>query len=267
MASKDFAMLFVIDKWLLATKEMSAECRGWYLNLILHQYDKGDLPDDIEELANLSDVRFSEFNKFQQVWQQVLKQKFNKQENGRLKNSFADEILKSRETFKTKRSEAGKWSSVLRKARIISKKKGFLEYLKTNLDINTLETSDSTHVEQVLKQMFQLYRDINEDINRNIVEDKGKEVLEEKPTIPTLQEFTEFAIAKKPTVDIQSVELKYQSWMENKWRTGGDKPRQIKNWKSTLLNTLPHLKNGDTKNAQNGSNAIAATLQRFAEGD
>lgn len=227
---KDFAMLFVIDKWLLATKEMTAECRGWYLNLILHQYDKSDLPDDVEELANLADVRFSEFNKFQQVWQQVLQQKFNKQANGRLTNAYADQILKSRETFKAKRSDAGKWSSVMKKARIISKNKAFLDYVKTNFDLNTC----STDVQHMLEHLFQLYR--NRDINKDIVKEESKR---EKAKIPTLEEFVAYGKEQAPNVETKAFEFKYKAWEANNWRDGFDNP--VKNWKSKLLNTIPHL--------------------------
>ena len=41
-------------------------------------------------------------------------------------------------------------------------------------------------------------------------------------------------------LNIEAVKLKYKSWVENNWCDGNDKP--IKNWKSKLLNTLPHLK-------------------------
>lgn len=174
---KDFAMLFIIDKWLVATKEMTADCRGWYLNLILHQYDKGDLPNDIEELANLADVRFSEYLRFQQVFQQVLQHKFKLKDNGRLANDFANEILKSRELFKSKRSDAGKMSSILKKARIICADEEFLKQVKIGFDINV----DSTHVSDLLQHMFQLYkdRDRNKDIDkplrRRVEGDKGLE--------------------------------------------------------------------------------------------
>src|ERR1700722_1341549 len=112
--SKDPACLFFIDKWLLATAEMKADCRGWYLNLILHQYDKKSLPNDIEELASLAGVRITEFDKFKQVFEQVLKHKFLSNETGRLENEFAHQIIKGREQFLKKRSDAGKLSYVLR---------------------------------------------------------------------------------------------------------------------------------------------------------
>src|ERR1700748_521328 len=112
--SKDPACLFYIDKWLLATAEMKADCGFWFLNLILHQFDKKDLPNDIEELANLARVRVSEFDKFKQVFEQVLKHKFMVNENGRLENEFTKDIIRGREMFLKKRSEAGKLSYVLR---------------------------------------------------------------------------------------------------------------------------------------------------------
>ena len=108
MKSKDPAALLYIDNWLVSTKCMKADERGWYLNLVLHQYDKGELPYDIEELANLADVRISEFDRFKQAWEQVLKHKFKQNENGNLENPNAKEIIRSRENFKDKRSASGK---------------------------------------------------------------------------------------------------------------------------------------------------------------
>ena len=79
--SKDPAVLFFINDWLTSTAEMDADIRGWYLNLLLHNYDKKDLPNDVEKLAVLCNVKFSEYERFKQVFEQVLKQKFELNEN------------------------------------------------------------------------------------------------------------------------------------------------------------------------------------------
>ena len=134
MAQRDPAVLFFIDKWLTSTKEMRADCRGWYLNLILHQFDKKSLPNDIEELANLADVRISEFDKFKQVFEQVLKHKFKQNSFGRLENEFAREILISRNIFKDKRSEAGKKSYFLKIIKSYTKDKQLITYLINNIE-------------------------------------------------------------------------------------------------------------------------------------
>ena len=64
---KDPAILFYYDTWLTATAEMDADVRSWYLDLLIHQYDKGSLPNDDEKLASLARVKISQFNKFKQI--------------------------------------------------------------------------------------------------------------------------------------------------------------------------------------------------------
>jgi len=60
---------------------------------------------------------------------------------------------------------------------------------------------------------------------------------------PTFEEFREYAEQKaldnNLDPDFQKLRFKFESWKENDWKTGHG--RKIKNWKSTLLNTLPHL--------------------------
>jgi hypothetical protein len=72
---------------------------------------------------------------------------------------------------------------------------------------------------------------------------KGKESKEkkskEKEIIPSIYDFLDYAVLKKPSVDKKAVELKYLSWTENGWKDGNNKP--ITNWKTKLLNTLPYI--------------------------
>jgi len=159
--AKDPAALFYISTWLTATAEMKAYERGWYLNLILHNFDKGDLPVDMEELANLAGVRISEFEMFKQSWQHALQHKFNTCSNGtRLTNSVAAEIIRKREMFKDKKSHAGKVSSIVQKAMKLSDDQGFIAYVKENID--SIDLSENQHM---LQHMLQLYT--NKDINTN----------------------------------------------------------------------------------------------------
>lgn len=61
-------------------------------------------------------------------------------------------------------------------------------------------------------------------------------------TIPTLDEFMEYGITNKPDVSKVALKLKYESWKVAGWKViRGNKEHDIKNWKSTLLNTLVHL--------------------------
>lgn len=166
--AKDPAALFYIAKWLVATKGMKADCRGWFLNLILHQFDKGELPNDIEELANYADVRVSEYERFQQVWQQVLQHKFKQNSNGDLENGIAKEIIKGREQFKDKRSEAGKMSVFVKYIRAnLCADENVIQFIKKNTDLSGVDVSDQHMLKQVFEQKHQLY------INVNINKDKG----------------------------------------------------------------------------------------------
>lgn len=166
---KDPAVLFYIDTWLTATAEMDSDVRGWYLNLILHQYDKKDLPDDIEKLAVLSGVKFSEFERFKQVFEHVFKQKFNKNESGRLENEVAKEILRKREQFKDKRSSAGKLSYFIKYISTNYKlKSDEIQFIKNNVDLKDIDLKNEQVIKQVFEQTLELY--INGDGNGN----KGK---------------------------------------------------------------------------------------------
>jgi hypothetical protein len=69
---------------------------------------------------------------------------------------------------------------------------------------------------------------------------KGKGKGQVKQDIPSFDEFKNYALLKKSNIDINHLKLKYESWAENGWKDGNN--NHVKNWKSKLLNTLPHLK-------------------------
>lgn len=171
---KDPAVLFYINDWLTSTAEMDADARGWYLNLLLHNYDKTDLPNDVEKLAVLCNVKFSEYERFKQVFEQVLKHKFEQNENNRLTNLRTNDILKNREIFKDKRSNAGKVSYVMKYfAKNYNKEyriKSIKEFVKENFDYE-IDLKNEQMLKQVFEQVFELYRNENESnsfINNNI---------------------------------------------------------------------------------------------------
>jgi uncharacterized protein YdaU (DUF1376 family) len=232
---KDPAVLFYISDWLTSTKEMKADERGWFLNLILHQYDKGSLPNDIEELANLADVRFSEFVSFQAKWEQVLKQKFKQNDLGRLENDRVKDILQRREKFVEKRSSSGTIGYIIKFAKNeLNCTTEQLFFLKENLDFTTIETKDKQVLIQVLKQTLKLYR------NGNEIENKDEKV--NKKVIPEISEFLQHAstlITNHAEYEFVLTQ-KYNSWVEAKWKDGNGK--EIKNWKTKLANTIPYLK-------------------------
>ena len=170
--AKDPAVLFYIDKWLLATKEMKPDCKSWYHSLILHQFDKKSLPNDLEELANLADVRISEFERFKQVFEQVLKHKFKENEQGRLVNDFAMEIITNREQFKEKRSNAGKMSYFAKFMRKICTDENVIQFVLKNTDYEILDTKNEQMLKQVFEQKSKLYISVSGNVNGSIITNK-----------------------------------------------------------------------------------------------
>jgi len=68
--------------------------------------------------------------------------------------------------------------------------------------------------------------------------------------IPNFEEFKTYALEKEPKINVQELQLKYEAWKVNGWKNGNDK--KIKNWKSSVLNIIPHLK----KNEASGKKKI-----------
>jgi hypothetical protein len=171
---KDPACLFYIDTWLSATAEMDSDVRGWYLNLILHQYDKKDLPNDVEKLAVLANVKFSEFERFKHVLEHVLMQKFKLNEQNRLENGFAKNILEGRERFKEIRTKSGNIGVVIKIAKTI---KGFnnkyIEMLKQELFTLNEDEINKHKDKHVLEHVLKLY--INGSVNGDKDLDNNKE--------------------------------------------------------------------------------------------
>jgi hypothetical protein len=87
-----------------------------------------------------------------------------------------------------------------------------------------------------------------------------------KQPIPAFYEFLEFANLKiveyKLNVSETDLKMKYESWIENDWMTGGNKPRKILNWKTTLINTLKYLNQKEKFPAKKEKVDAATIVQR-----
>ena len=137
-------------------------------------------------------------------------------DNGTIKIDFLDEQLENVESISRIRSEAGKKGGLASKSKSQAKAK---QVLSKSLPIAKQNEANGSRREEI--------------------EEKEKEKSKKKKSPPSPEEFVAFALEKKPDVDPEVVTLKYQAWIENDWKDGNDKP--IKNWKTKLLNTIPHL--------------------------
>jgi len=84
--------------------------------------------------------------------------------------------------------------------------------------------------------------------------------------IPTLEEFLEYAHEKIDEFNLEitdiDLKMKYESWRENNWKTGGNKPRKILNWKTTLINTLKYLNKKEKSSAKKEKLTAAQALRQ-----
>lgn len=122
-----------------------------------------------------------------------------------------------------------------------------LTRLKMTNEVTIKSNSKGTEIQIVNYDKYQLVtneetnerptKDQQKTTNKNVKKEKN-----EKNTIPTLEEFIAYGIENKPKADKEQLRLKYNSWLENDWcinRKGINS--EIKNWKVTLLNTLPYI--------------------------
>jgi hypothetical protein len=139
-----------------------------------------------------------------------------------------------------------------------SKVRRFMELLKADGMIELVCDNITTQLTVCKYEIYQDERNAKETqakLKRNTnetqttlikEEEEGKEEQkEESNKIPPYPEFLEYALEKQPTVDKQSLKLKYEAWIENGWKDGHDK--KIKNWKSKLLQTILHLPKTQTQ--------------------
>lgn len=80
---------------------------------------------------------------------------------------------------------------------------------------------------------------------RESISSINKQETKEQIYIPEYSEFLKFAIEQIPNINKDEVKLKYESWKVNNWKDGNNK--QIKNWKTKLLNTLPYISKIEVK--------------------
>lgn len=80
---------------------------------------------------------------------------------------------------------------------------------------------------------------------RKSIDSINKQETKEQIYIPEFSEFLQFAIEQVTNINKDEVKLKYESWKVNEWKDGNNK--QIKNWKTKLLNTLPYISKIEVK--------------------
>lgn len=77
-------MPLLMGDWIRGTRGMRAEVKGVYIGLLIHQYDEGFIPADLEEIALIEP-------EVKKVWDK-LKDKFEESGPGQLQNKKLEEV-------------------------------------------------------------------------------------------------------------------------------------------------------------------------------
>lgn len=101
---KDPAFLFYYKDFENDTADWEADAVGWYLRLLIFQAGNGYVPSDIEELAQVARVRFSEFKNFSERWAYRLACKFQPLSEGKIYNKELSKLQADRKSGAIKKS-------------------------------------------------------------------------------------------------------------------------------------------------------------------
>lgn len=122
-----------------------------------------------------------------------------------------------------------------------------LERLKSTNEITIKSSSKGTEIQVVKYNEYQL---VTNDVtnkqptsNQQVTTNKNvKNEKKERNTIPTLEDFLAYAVSLKPNVNTEQVKFKYNAWLVNNWKVNRNgKDVDIKNWKTTLSNTMKYF--------------------------
>lgn len=229
--AKDPAALLYIDKWIVATTEMKADCRAYYMDMILFQFDKGSLPNDIEEIANICRVRISEFKSFEHVFEHVLKSKFKLNSEGRLENEFAKEIIQGRQQFLDKRSSSGRMSYFIRFIiKNFKPKKDVIQFVKDNADLSDIDLKNEQLLKHLFEHLLELYINVNEDEDKDVIDTKKGGTGGKRFIPPTFEEVKSYCEERRNNIDPQKFIDHYTA---RDWKPKGY-TQKMKDWKAAI---------------------------------
>jgi hypothetical protein len=78
-----------------------------------------------------------------------------------------------------------------------------------------------------------------DNLDETIIEENSIEDNSKVPSIDVFLDYVKTVDSKFAEIEKSAI-LKYHAWKNNNWKDGNDKV--IKNWKTKILNTIPHLK-------------------------
>ncbi len=244
---KDPAFLFYSKEFYEGTRMMLPEERACYVDLMIYQHQNGGfIPDNIKRLMMYcSGVD-------EATLKATLEAKFKRCDKGWYNQKLSD-VISERKAYSEKQSHNGIIGQFWKHAKKELKKKDFdhlkkwvyEDYGKEKL-ISVIQKNNQDYghtLQGLLKQCLSIYANANSisDSNEDSNEKNKRGVGEKKEEIPSLEDFVAYANENcgEAKLNQLAIKNKYLAWKENNWKDGNGRP--VKNWKSKLLNTIPHI--------------------------
>jgi hypothetical protein len=155
MAS-DPAFLCYYKDILTSCADWEPDAFGWYFKLLCHQADKPEgLPNDVEALASICNVKFSQFQQFKTAWEKRIKEQFITNSAGLLVNEKQKEVLDKRRNYLDAQSIKGIIGAFIKRVRGLHdfterQWKAASKYLIDNFDHIAFDEKEQVYLEAML---------------------------------------------------------------------------------------------------------------------
>lgn len=107
--------------------------------------------------------------------------------------------------------------------------------------VNSENGKKGAEKRKMLAVAKQLLSETSANFSKEEEEEKNNKI-KVNNTIPSIDEFVAYSLSLKPNINIENVKLKFNSWLVNDWKINRNgKDVLIKNWKTTLSNTIQYL--------------------------
>ncbi|MEM1337293.1 MAG: hypothetical protein AAGF96_06060 [Bacteroidota bacterium] len=202
--AKDFTFPFLYKEWLVSTQGMDADVRGWYINLLAHQADKGALPNDIESLAELAGVKFSKYVRFKECFNHTLAAKFPVNEDGNRANEIMKGIKDERDNYKAnqrRRGIVGAFIKIQRKTHNLKKSQwDSISKELMNVDFTKSKNEIDIALSIRFKHTLQAFIDSEDDNESNSKDNDDEDHTELWPTFDDFWDLYDKKIGKKEKI-------------------------------------------------------------------
>ena len=253
--AKDPAFLFYYKDFDSDTADWEPEAIGWYVRLLCFQASNGYIPSEIEDLAMVARVKYSEFEKFSDRWASRIASKFKSLDDGKLHNKKLSDVQENRKNSAVENSIRAIFGNFVKYGNLSEKEKSHLkkEFSKPNefSEIKDYHERKKTIID-FLNQTLSEYNSslaprshiVNEDVNVNVNKKENKtennitQVVETFhlmcPNLPHVKNITP---ARKSAIKARAKEYSYneignvfQKVSESSFLNGDNE----KNWMATF---------------------------------